>query len=98
MQKIISKDELYSRTGIQFMSLNTIYQLTAHRLEQADDLKNATFLPMPDALAFALGGDFTAEYTHASTGNLLNPATRNWDSPRRKRSRKAREKGKDKPT
>ena len=79
VQKIISKDDLYSRTGIQFMSLNTIYQLTAHRLEQADDLKNATFLPMPDALAFALGGDFTAEYTHASTGNLLDPATRNWD-------------------
>ena len=34
VQKIISKDDLYSRTGIQFMSLNTIYQLTAHRLEQ----------------------------------------------------------------
>ena len=79
VQKIISKDDLYSRTGIQFMSLNTIYQLTAHRLEQPGDLANATFLPMPDALGFALGGDFTAEYTHASTGNLLDPVTRNWD-------------------
>ncbi len=79
VQKLISKDDLYKRTGIQFMSLNTIYQLTAHRLENPADLADAVFLPMPDALGFALGGDFTAEYTHASTGNLLNPVTRSWD-------------------
>ena len=79
VQKIISKDELYKRTGIQFMALNTIYQLTAHKNEQPQDLQNSVFLPMPDALGFALGGDFTAEYTHASTGNLLDPAKRDWD-------------------
>ncbi len=79
VQKIISKDDLYKRTGIQFMSLNTIYQLTAHRLEQPEDLADSVFLPMPDALGFALGGDFTAEYTHASTGNMLDPEKRNWD-------------------
>ena len=79
VQKIISKDDLYKRTGIQFMSLNTIYQLTAHRLENAADLQNAVFLPIPDALAFALGGDFTAEYTHVSTGNMLDPFKRDWD-------------------
>ena len=79
VQKLISKDELYKRTGIQFMALNTIYQLTAHRLEQPQDLQNSTFLPMPDALALALGGEFTAEYTHVSTGNLLNPEQRDWD-------------------
>lgn len=79
VQKLISKDELYRRTGIQFMSLNTIYQLAAHKAEQPQDLQNATFLPMPDALGFALGGDFTAEYTHVSTGNMLDPAKREWD-------------------
>ncbi len=79
VQKLISKDELYKRTGIQFMSLNTIYQLTAHRLENPEDFKNATFLHMPDALGFALGGDFTTEYTDASTGNLLDPVKRDWD-------------------
>ena len=79
VQKIISKDDLYKRTGIQFMALNTIYQLTAHRLEQGDDFANSTFLHMPDALGFALGGDFTTEYTDASTGNLLDPAKRDWD-------------------
>ena len=79
VQKLISKDDLYKRTGIQFMSLNTIYQLTAHRLENPEDFKNATFLHMPDALGFALGGDFTTEYTDASTGNLLDPEKRDWD-------------------
>lgn len=79
VQKIISKDDLYKRTGIQLMSFNTIYQLKAHSMEHPDELKNSTFLPIPDALALALGGDFTAEYTHVSTGNLLDPAKRSWD-------------------
>lgn len=79
VQKLISKDELYKRTGIQFMALNTIYQLTAHQLENPSDLENSVFLHMPDALGFALGGDFTTEYTDASTGNLLDPQRCDWD-------------------
>ncbi len=74
----ISASDIYAMTGIQKMTLNTIYQLCAHKDEHPEDLVNATFLPMPDALAFSLGGDFTAEYTIASTSDLLNPATRNW--------------------
>ena len=74
----IPASELYAMTGIQKMTLNTIYQLCAHRDEHPQDLENAAFLPIPDALAFSLGGDFTAEYTHASTSNLLDPATRDW--------------------
>ncbi|MBQ9500614.1 MAG: rhamnulokinase [Lentisphaeria bacterium] len=74
----IPAEEIYAMTGIQKMTLNTIYQLCAHRDEHPEDLENAVFLPIPDALAFSLGGDFTAEYTHASTSNLLDPATRNW--------------------
>ena len=79
VQKIISQDELYKRTGIQKMSFNTIYQLKAHSMEHAGELADSTFLPIPDALGLALGGDFTAEYTHVSTGNLLDPAKRSWD-------------------
>ena len=74
----ISPAELYSMTGIQKMTLNTIYQLCAHKDEHPEDLENAVFLPIPDALAFSLGGDFTAEYTIASTSNLLDPATCDW--------------------
>ncbi len=79
VHKLISQHELYRRTGIQFMSLNTIYQLYAHNAEHPEDFQNAMLLPMPDALAFALGAEPTAEYTEASTSNLLNPETRDWD-------------------
>lgn len=76
--KKISKSELYRATGIQCMTLNTIYQLCAHYEQFPEDFADSTFLPIPDALALALGGDFTAEYTHCSTTNLLDPASRNW--------------------
>ncbi|MDP4152279.1 MAG: rhamnulokinase family protein [Bacillota bacterium] len=74
----VSKDELFSRTGIQFMRINTLYQLyyLAHSggLEGVDKL-----LFIPDLLAYFLTGEQHAEYTVASTSNLLNPHTRDWD-------------------
>ncbi len=75
----ISKSDLYKRTGLQFMSLNTLYQLYAHNKMKPEELKNSQFLHMPDALGFELGGDFVTEYTDASTSNLLNPITKEWD-------------------
>ena len=75
----ISKEELYRRTGIQCMTFNTVYQLAVHYREFPEDFENSTFLMMPDALAFALGGDFTSEYTDCSTSNILDPQTRKWD-------------------
>lgn len=74
----ISPAEIYRATGIQCMTLNTIYQLLAHQAEHPEDFENSVFLPIPDALALALGGDFTAEYTHCSTTDLLDPVTRSW--------------------
>ena len=62
----VSRDEIYSRTGIQFMPFNTLYQLYAHKAEHPEDFENAQFLHMPDALAFALGGNFETEYTIAN--------------------------------
>ncbi|MBE6364151.1 MAG: rhamnulokinase [Lentisphaerae bacterium] len=74
----ISKAELYNLTGIQCMTLNTIYQLCAHYEEHPEDFENSFFLPIPDALALSLGGDATAEYTFCSTTNLLDPVSRQW--------------------
>ncbi len=79
VEKIISRDELYRRTGMQFMSLNTIYQLASHKAEHPEDFENSFLLFMPDALAFELGGDPVNEYTIASTSNLLDPFRRDWD-------------------
>ena len=61
------------------MPFNTLYQLYAHMKDRPEDLKNAQFLHMPDALAFALGGNFETEYTIASTGNLVDAKTQDWD-------------------
>ena len=63
LKKKISGSELYSMTGSQSLPINTIYQLLAHKQEHPEDLENSVFLLMPDALALALGGDFTSEYT-----------------------------------
>lgn len=74
----ISKEEIYSRTGIQFMFFNTIFQL-------ASDVKNGglvgakTFLMMPDLLAFMLTGVKANERTNASTTQCYNPFLRDWD-------------------
>ena len=76
--KTVSPSELYRMTGIQCMTLNTIYQLLAHRDAHPEDFEDSVFLPIPDALALALGGDMTAEYTFCSTTNLLDPVTRQW--------------------
>lgn len=76
--KNISKEELYKATGIQCMTLNTIYQLCAHKEAHPEDFENSFFLPIPDALALSLGGNATAEYTFCSTTNLLDPAKRAW--------------------
>lgn len=79
LHKIISPAELYRESGIQDMSINTVYQLFAHKCEHPEDFEDARFLTMPDALALSLGGDFTAEYTHCSTTALLDPNIKNWN-------------------
>ncbi len=76
---VIPESELYSRTGIQLMQLNTIYQLVAHKRQHPEDMENSTILLMPDALTWMLCGDMTCEYTEATTTNLLNPYSRDWD-------------------
>lgn len=75
----ISRSDLYRRTGIQHMALNTIFQLVSHYEAFPEDFKDSTLLFMPDALAYLLGGNATVEYTESSTSNLLDPVKRSWD-------------------
>ncbi|MCL2665975.1 MAG: rhamnulokinase [Defluviitaleaceae bacterium] len=73
-------DELYDRTGIQFLIFNTIYQMIADTQMRPDVLKAASdLLFVPDLLSYYLTGIKFNEYTIASTGQLLNPVTRDWD-------------------
>lgn len=76
---IISQSELYSKTGIQKQSFNTIYQLYCDKL--SGKLDNAEhFLMIPDYLSFKLTGIIKNEYTNATTTNLVNAKTKTWDT------------------
>lgn len=71
--------ELYRRTGCQFQSFNSIYQLyddlERGRLEQADEL-----LMIPEYLLYRLCGVPAREYTNATTMGLVNAQTHEFDT------------------
>ncbi len=76
---IISQDELYAKTGIQKANYNSIYQLYCDKKSGKLDCA-AYFLNMPDYLAFKLTGEIRNEYTEATTTNLINAETGQWDT------------------
>ncbi len=78
--KIIPHEQLYLRTGIQKAIFNTIYQLMAVKKGHPEYLEQAkTFLMVPDYFHYLLSGKKSNEYTEASTSQLLNPQTKEWD-------------------
>lgn len=77
--KIVPEEEVYRRTGIQLMQLNTLYQLYAHHKAHPEDFRDTTMLMIPDAMTFMLCGAMTCEYSEASTSNLLDAAACEWD-------------------
>jgi rhamnulokinase len=70
------KEEIYRRTGIQFLYFNTLYQLLAETFSG----KEKTLLFMPDLVNYFLTGRKANERSIASTGQLLDAKTQNWDS------------------
>jgi rhamnulokinase len=81
VSKIVPLEEIYNQTGIQFMQLNTLYQLFAmrHAHEPALDWAK-TFLTMPDLLNFWLTGSKANEFTDATTTQCYNPREKRWAS------------------
>jgi rhamnulokinase len=78
---IVSRDELYAATGVQFMSINTIYQLfAATRLTPGLIEAAERFVMIPDLFNVRLTGEVSCEYTDASTTQLIDPRTRSWAS------------------
>lgn len=75
-----SEERLYARTGIQKQIFNTIYQLMAIKEKQPELLSQAEcMLMIPDYLHYLLTGVKCQEYTNATTTQLVNPQTKNWD-------------------
>lgn len=76
----VPRREVFERTGIQFMALNTLYQLAAmaqnqrHLLDMAD-----TLLQMPDLFHYWLSGEKACEFTDATTTQFYNPHIGGYD-------------------
>ena len=78
--KTISLEELYARTGIQKAIFNTVYQLMAVKKKHPEYLEQAeALLHVPDYFHYLLTGQKTCEYTEATTGQLVNAETKDWD-------------------
>lgn len=76
---ILPKEEIYHSTGIQFMSINTLYQLFAARQNTPGILDAAQRLvTIPDLLNYWLTGNVVCEFTNATTTQMVDPLSRSW--------------------
>ncbi|HXS67406.1 MAG TPA: rhamnulokinase family protein [Candidatus Polarisedimenticolia bacterium] len=75
----VPREEIFAATGLQFMELNTLYQLLALQKHSPELLATAeTLLMMPDFLNFCLSGARVSEFTIATTSQCVNPRKRAW--------------------
>ena len=75
----IPREQLYEKTGIQFMQLNTIFQLFAQSHQRPGHIDQArSALMFPDLLHFWLSGKKVSEITIASTSQMVDPLARKW--------------------
>jgi len=77
--EIMPKRQLYEHTGIQFMQLNSLYQLLAMRLANSEVLaQTKRLIFMADLFAYFLCGKAFGEYTLASTSQMMDMKTGRW--------------------
>jgi rhamnulokinase len=76
----VPRAEIFQHTGIQFMQLNSLYQLLAMALDGSPALQAAeTFLTIPDLLNYWLTGRAMCEFTNTTTTQCYNPVLKDWD-------------------
>ncbi|MBZ5665473.1 MAG: rhamnulokinase [Acidobacteriia bacterium] len=77
--KKVPKEDIYRVTGIQFMPINTIYQLFA-ALRASPKIVDAAkhLVTIPDLFNYWLTGNAVCEFTNATTTQMVDPATRTW--------------------
>jgi rhamnulokinase len=75
----VPRAQVFAQTGIQFLQLNTLYQIAALARAGSPQLAAAsTFLTAPDLLNYWLTGEKVCEFTNATTTQFLNPVTGTW--------------------
>lgn len=77
--KTMPREELYNITGIQFMEINSLFQLLSLKKQRPETFERADkLLFMPDLFSYFLTGNMYSEYSIASTSQLLDAKKRNW--------------------
>ena len=80
--KRMSRADLFTNTGIQFMQINTLYQLLAMVVQRSPVLDLAQiYVSIPDLYNYWLSGEITNEFTNATTTQCLDPRKRDWAAP-----------------
>lgn len=80
LKETIGEGKLYKMTGIQNMNLNTLYQLLETKENHPDFYALADrIILMPDLFGYLLTGEVYAERSMASTTQLLDPYTKDWN-------------------
>ena len=75
----VPQAEVFAQTGIQFMPINTLYQMMSLIDSGSPHMQIATrFLTVPDLLNFWLTGTQVCEFSNATTTQMLNPYSRSW--------------------
>lgn len=78
----VPKEEIFAQTGVQFMALNTLYQLLAMVSQNSPQLAvTETLLTMPDLLNYWLTGVKACEFTIATTTQCYDPRRKTWAKP-----------------
>ncbi|MBN1836098.1 MAG: rhamnulokinase [Spirochaetales bacterium] len=76
---VVPRQEVFRQTGIQFMQINTLYQLYAHCKQKPEVVGQArSLLLLPSLLNYWLTGVAVDEYSHVTTTQLYNPQERDW--------------------
>jgi rhamnulokinase len=82
MEEVFSRvpaEQIYDVTGIQFLQINTLYQLYAACRDTPRLIEAATtFGTIPDLINFWLTGEMAAEFTNATTTQFVDARTRTW--------------------
>jgi rhamnulokinase len=77
--KRVPRETIFVNTGIQFMQINTLYQLLAMVIQKSPLLDIAkTFVTIPDLFNYWLSGEITNEFTNSTTTQCFDPRNRDW--------------------
>src|SRR6266850_3649384 len=75
----VPREKIFAATGLQFMEINTLFQLLALQKNNPEILANADcLLMMPDFFHWCLSGARVAEFTDATTTQFFHPTKRDW--------------------